>query len=257
MTERYFEGFDFSVPIRPFESVSPTIMEEYLYEQRDFSELEEEIVCFPPITDLSLDEPAQIEPLFNWSFDIVLTDFKTILGKMEKSLGVNLPIDKRYFFNVEAQKFIPEVQEERERLAQKYGEYILNGIDGSCERLENDEGFLIMVGFKGREDSVDHLRVLSVLAHEYGHSLGENIKDVENEELKADAFSNLFMRFYYDVDEYWDDCDLSPDKKHDIATHKLNLLRIKGNREEEILAQLTGINFGGFSENSYLQHLQN
>jgi hypothetical protein len=218
--------------------------------------ISEPILIPEPLPEIGIiEDMPQIEPSLNWTFDQVLGDFYRVLGEMQSRLGVSLPTRNRHFMLIEPDELIPKDEAEKAKLVARYGSYILDGMAGDCDNSDGSN-FLLRIGYKGREHRVTDQKVLDVVSHEYGHTLGEDLETADLEELKAYAFRSLFVRFYNGVDVFCDNIGfLSPEKTHDIALHKLEQLTMQGICEEEILAHLTGQPFGGFTPDSYLVHL--
>jgi len=205
----------------------------------------------------SVEDVTIIESPSGWDLEDVLVNYRTVLKSIETSLKITLPTDNRFILLVTPKELIPTNQEEKRKLVEKYGSHILDGIDGDCTR--QGEGFRIRLGYKGLEKSTPLNKVLEVLAHEYGHTLGERIDSPVWEELKAYAFQALFMRHYsnvrYFIHGYFTH-EVSSEEVHEIAEAMWALLITRGIKEEEILSHLIGGSFGPFQPKDYLMRTE-
>src|SRR3989338_9398716 len=82
---------------------------------------------------------------------------------------------------------------EGQAMQNRYHEII--ELAGSCRR-NLDGTFLLKIGFATQEETTSKDTILGVMAHEYGHALGEILDSAVFEELKAYAFENFFLRCF-------------------------------------------------------------
>lgn len=186
-----------------------------------------------------------------WDQDGVLRLFEEVLYYAGSDLEVSLPLDKREITFVPRSDLVPEDPGERERLSARYGGegYALTSIIGSCLRLP-DGGFRIRLGYLGQEREATQNQVVGTLAHEYGHTLGDQIDDPVFEEVKAYAFQKFTMRYFLGKGRYFID-GYYRDRVHDIAASALNQLVSAGIAEEAVIAHVTGLPFGLVHPNNY------
>ncbi len=177
-----------------------------------------------------------------WSEQDIQLRFAVILGKIAENVShPSLTMHGRTFSFVDREKLRPQTEEERQQIIDTYGEY---AIDGSGDCRQNPDGtYLMRIGYHGLEDSSSEGEVLEVMAHEYGHTLGGFLKSPVLEELKAYAFDNLFMRIYYDNDQYLQP-QIYTSTVHDDALLILGKFLNAGVSEELLIANLTQSPFG-------------
>jgi len=214
------------------------------------------VVVFERITDITGLQEAEddhVEEL-GWSRRRVMADYRDVLSLISHESGVYLPTAGRQVLFVDQRELMPKNPLEREFMMARYGKDIFRTIIGDCKRRSGGM-FRIRLGFRGQEENTTEEDVISVLAHEHGHTLGEHLKDPVFEEMKADAFEALFMSVYLGTDYYCLEGE-SPDRIHDIARHNIGLLQAKDIREEEMLAHLTSQPFGRFEQDDYKKRLQ-
>ena len=186
-----------------------------------------------------------------WDQHGVLRLFEEVLYDAGSDSKASLPLDKRVINFVPRSDLVPEDPGEREKLSAKYGGegYALTSIIGSCLRLP-DGGFRIRLGYLGQEREASWNQVLGTLAHEYGHTLGDQIDDLVLEEVKAYAFQKFIMRYLLGKGRYFIN-GYYRDRVHDIARSALNQLVTAGIVEEAVIAHVTGLPFGLVHPNSY------
>ena len=186
-----------------------------------------------------------------WSQDGVLRLFEEVLYYAGSDSEASLPLDKREITFVPRSDLVPEDLGEKERLATKYGGegYVLKNIVGDCLRLP-DGRFRIRLGYLGQERETTQNQVVGTLAHEYGHTLGDQIPDPTFEEVKAYAFQKFIMRYLLGEGRYFIN-GYYRDRVHDIARSALNQLVTAGIAEEAVVAHVTGLPFGLVHPNSY------
>ena len=144
-------------------------------------------------------------------------------------------------------------EKEKEYLRERYGEYIVDGTAGEC--VTNDDGtYTLRINEQLLEQDPSGDTALEVLAHEYGHTLGESLENAVDEELKAYAFANLFMKHYLDVD-YYSNFRFTTDTVHAESLYRLDLLTSHVGDPEILLAHLTGSRFGGHEPYDYLDYI--
>ncbi len=209
------------------------------------------VVDHLPPAPIEEDHLAEYVPTMDWRADEIRLEFRNGLSALASEFNIDLPTSSYRVVFVGSKNMLPKDKEPRERLARRYGAYILDGISGSCTRLPNGR-FRLRLGYMGKQKVVDKDSVMETLSHEYGHTLGDLIDNPIFEELKADAFCSLFMRVYTDVNEYLIDGE-SPDKVHDIARSRLAQLTLRGFSEGAIIAHLTGKSFGDFRPDSNMR----
>lgn len=247
MAERYFAGFEFKKfePVKPFIITVPS-------ERTETPSIPIRVVH---VIDLvgSLNGPT-VEPEPDlWASNQLQREFVTQLDQIDRQIRYpRLTMHRRTMTFVTTDEMLPQTDEERQQLIQKYGgDYIADGGAGDCRR--NPDGtFTMRIGFAGQEDTASKDEIFEVMGHEYGHTLGVTLEDPIFEELKAYTFANLLMKHYYDVDEY---CVTQMDVStvHDTAQFWLEQLLEKGISEEAILAHLTGRKFGKSYPKDYLK----
>ncbi len=248
MKERYFEGVKFTAPRAPR---SPRTFSLFRKRGMDvINDSNDEVLNNNQTTDSQEEIVEGIRP---WSRRNVIAEYRDTIGQISGLTGVELPLDDREIYFIPASKMIPKLPEDQLALVRKYGPYILNGIAGDLTRLP--VGFRIRLGFGKDTTQVEHEDVMEILAHEYGHSLGEHIEETIFEEMKADAFAALFMKYYLDVDDYWMEGE-DPGKLHHLAKHRVGQLQAMGVSEEEMLAHLTGRPFGQFGPKDWKDHFK-
>lgn len=239
MSEKYFPGFTFSLPRQeeilfiPSETKQSSFLTPHSMVLIDFSKFDEENIEFDEV----------VESEVGWEFSSVISDFNLVLSSMSTSSNYHLTMENKSVQLVPPEDMLPKTERERSQLVQLYGTYILDGMAGSCRR-NPDGSFDLKLGYAGLEEMSTKDDVLGVLAHEFGHTLGERLPDAIFEELKAYAFSIFFMRHYLQVDAIFDLSTLSPEKTHDIARHYLDVLLARNISEEAILAHLIDKDFG-------------
>lgn len=246
MSEKYFPGFTFSLPRQEeilfiqSETKQSSFLTPHFVELIDFSKYDEE--------NLEFDEVVESE--VGWEFSSVISDFNSVLSFINTSSNYHLTMENKSAQLVRPEDMLPKTEKERSQIIQLYGTYILDGIAGSCHR-NPDGSFDLKLGYAGLEETSTKEDVLEVLAHEFGHTLGERLPDAIFEELKAYAFSMFFMRHYLQVDGIFDLCTLSPEKTHDIARHYLDVLLTRNISEEAILAHLIDKSFGIYTPDTW------
>lgn len=256
--EQFFPGVEFKLPS------GQTNRDPEIVEVQDFMlKTGEMLVIEWPVVDLTKprhEEEDELEEVIDgdehgWKFDKVLREFSVITGLMEQELEISLPMNNRSVSFVERMKLIPEDPDDIMALVDKYGKYIIDGIAGDCTRFQ-DGSFAIRVGYKGQEDRIPKSEAMYVLAHEYGHSLGEHIEDPVFEEVKAYAFARLVMQYYFQSDYVgMESRTLQPDRVHDIAIHRIEQLNARRIGEAEIIAHLTARPFGRHQPSDYQNRL--
>lgn len=242
-----FEGFDFqpfvkksdvSFSLSPIEHTKPTKREDTLIDFRD----------------LFLDQPSIPDIVPNWNPEQLHQQFLQNLQMLSEKIGQGLPIEDRYISFVPREEMRPETKEEQLALINTYGEYIKDGGVGDCAR--NDDGtFTIRIGYLGEETTTVEDAVIDTLAHEYGHTLGERLPSSIDEELKAYAFTNLFMRHFFEGIYLMEPVEVSG--VHEESLHRLNQLTNAGIPSEAILAQLIGESFGKYNPEAYRKYVKN
>lgn len=249
MAERYFPGFDF---IR-FEPSKLKEITEVLHDGDDLSDYSvesftlEESGDFPPI--------HEVEPeLSVWKVDDLQVRFVSLLRSIDKQINhPRLTMSRMTMRFVSRDEMRPKTEEEKQMLIQRYGDYIVDGGVGDCTRNPNGT-YSLRIGYAGCENSASLDEVLSVMGHEYGHTVGEQIEDPVLEELKAYAFANLVMRVFYGVRDYRV-YQMDVSNVHETALFWLEQLLDRGVSEEEILAHLTMRRFGKSYPYDYLYSL--
>lgn len=250
MAERYFPGFAFkkSEPVKeakiitiPYNGTANFSRPMEVIRLEDLFGDSESVV----------DEP---EPQL-WTPSQLQKEFVAQLGKMDRQIrSPRLTMSRRTLTFVTPDEMIPKTDKEKQSLIQRYGNYVADGGIGDCMR--NPDGtFTIRIGFAGQEDTVSKEDVLELMGHEYGHTLGEHLEDPIFEELKANAFANLFMRSYFNVSRYRI-YQIDVSTIHDTAQFWLEQLLDKGINEEAILAHLTGNRFRKSYPNDYLDKIR-
>lgn len=248
MAERYFPGFEF----KKFEPPKPITFELVPVERTEIPNGPIETVTLGELTGFENDIVVEPESQV-WTPRELQREFITQLGQIDRQIGYpRLTMRKRTMKFATRDEMRPKTDEERQWLVQRYGDYITDGGAGDCARNPNGT-FTLRIGYAGQEDTASKDNVISVMAHEYGHTIGRHIDDAVLEELKAYTFTNLFMRHYYNVSEY---CVYQVDVSsvHDTALFWLEQLLDNGISEEAILAHLTGKRFRQFYPNDYLKH---
>lgn len=246
MSERYFAGLDFKEkePSRSFEIITLP------YELVDIPATSIETSNLDKIT-LDLGELIIDDKIKIWTPDQIIEEFSRQLAVIERE--VNRP---RLTMRGITIKFVtplemkPQNARRKLWLVQNYGTYIADGGDGDCSR-NNDGSFFLRIGVAGQEHTRSKDDVLELMAHEFGHTLGKVLKPVTFEELKAYAFANLFMRYYYNVHEYRV-YPMDVSNPHDTALYWLEQLLEQGISEEAILSHLIGKKFAMCSPYDYL-----
>lgn len=254
MSEKYFPGFEF----RKFEQPKTFEIISIPYERKDEPLNPAETVRLPAKTirldDLENDWGDITEPSLEvWNPNQVMQEFTRQLSFLDAQVVYpRLTMRRRTMKFVTSDEMLPQTDEDRQRLIQRYGDYGADGGAGDCKRFPNGT-FTMRIGFAGQENSASKVDVLEVMSHEYGHTLGEYLDDPVLEELKAYTFANLLMRYFYNAKEIHRLYIMDESSVHDTATFWLEQLLDKGVSEEAVLAHLTGKRFGNSYANDYLK----
>lgn len=227
MSERYFPGFVYKEP-RP----EPPMLvgEQVLF---SYGEAKDRQGAFDRVEHH--DDP--------WTqLGVVRAFNRTLRVLNSRIITPPLTLERKSLVFVRPEVLRPQTEDERRRLIESYGEYIIDKIGGDCQKLRNGS-FLMRIGAKEQEERIEKESVLQIMSHEYGHTIGEDIGESVFEELKAYAFSNLFMRTYHGFSDY-DVAAVNNGETHNIALNWLEQLKVAGVSEEDILAHLTGMQFG-------------
>ena len=253
MVRSYFKGFEFSEPV--YREEVP--LEAYLIRVP-----ENEIVKSGPkkIETIYLDDcliagDIEWEELCNReisSLGEIMPNFKDILKGVNRKINTRLSMRNREMKIVSDMDMRPKTPEEAQKLVDRYGEYMRDGGNGDCTQL-GDGSFLMRVGLRS-SGKREWPSALYIVSHEFGHTLGYNIDDVNFEELKADAFASICERVdtnainssYEEINE-----QLNPDHPHDVAKHRLGELLRANIGEGAILSHLIGRKFGRYSPRSW------
>lgn len=183
-----------------------------------------------------------------WSRRRVISEFRDTMGTISGLLKEPLPLEDRAIFFVPKSTLIPKDPSARADLVSRYGSKILDDKIGDCTVIDPQENsayrFMIRVGVAKTDYS--HEGTLEVLAHEFGHTIGEFNKSTLLEEMKAFAFMALFMRIYTDTDHYLID-GLFPGRVHELAKHNIGIWQAQDIPEELMIARIIGQPFGRFN----------
>lgn len=190
-----------------------------------------------------------------WNSKQVRQLFRRNLTKLGRAFDQPLPIENRRILFVTREDMSPETDTVKQSLVRRYGEYMVDGGAGDCQRNQ-DGSFELRIGFEGGERYYDKYSVLKTLAHEYGHTLGERISDPLFEEMKAYAFTELFMKCLrpsvIDGGTVYTQKTLN---LHQTAVYRMEQLIKRGISHQQILAHLTGENFGYTQSDDYRKAL--
>ncbi len=185
-----------------------------------------------------------------WTRDSILDDFSYKVREIRES-GIRIPLDGRSVFLVRRETLLPDNEDERRKLVEKYGAGILGTLIGDNARIE-DGRFISRIGFRDQEHVVLPSEVMRVIAHEHGHTIGEQLPTVW-EEMKAYAFEGFFMSRYLGQVYKIDGSDA--ESMHEIARNRVSQLTQRGIDYLEILAHLAEYGFGDFGPRDYAKHV--
>lgn len=178
-----------------------------------------------------------------WTAEYIVDIFPKHLKTVSRRIQQPLTMNSRTLVIVTRDDLRPKTEQEKQGLRERYGEYIVEGGIGDCDR-KSDGTFIMRVGYLGREKEVDIEEVLGVAAHEYGHTLGYDLDPV-NEELKADIMEYLIMNNYR-KDIIYENFTFDDTTVHRQAMVRMEQLMEAGIPPQAILAHLIGENFGEF-----------
>lgn len=174
---------------------------------------------------------------------------RSLLIKIEAEEGVELPIHDREIIFVSPDMLKPSNEKTRKMLIKKYGSNLSDGSGGQCAKKPNG-GYLLSIS-----NDIWSYEYLEVIAHEYGHSLGDVfLSSPIAEEMKAYAFTSLVMQNYFEVDEYHPE-GFMPDQTHDIASDRVRQLIEKGVKPLAIISHLINHPFGSQQPSDYRKHI--
>lgn len=253
MQDRYFSAFEF------YEN-KPTPLRLVISPVTERIEIPKQVLPLDIIWEercddggiMGIDLETVEEPEYSWTRRNIQSAFRRQLAEIRHSIGEpSLTMRDRSLHFVSPRQMKPSTEKERKDLLDRYGEYMKDGGAGDCTR-HDDGTFTLRVAFGAKPPKLTDNEI-SIAAHEYGHTLGEQIEDPVTEELKADAFQILFMKHFYRVGSYL--ISPIPDTVHEIALFRLEQLIITGKMPEEaIIAHLTEGPFGRFSPTDYLAY---
>lgn len=195
------------------------------------------------------------EELQPWKVDQVMITFLTQLKELDGQIRYpRLTMRKKTIIFVNFDDIQAKTDEERYRLANVYGDYIVDNVAGN--HIRNPDGsHTIRIGFAGQENIKSKNDVLAVMSHEFGHGVGRKLEDPILEELKAETFANLFMKKIHGVKELKNCFIGKASNVHETALTWLSDLLDNGFSEEDILAHLTGKRFGSSYPKNYIKFL--
>lgn len=185
-----------------------------------------------------------------WTRDGIIDDFFSVLRQIRAS-GVRIPIEGRSVFLVSREALIPDAIEERKKLVAECGKDILDTIIGTNIKIE-DGRYISRIGYGDQEHVVLPSTVMSVIAHEHGHTIGDALP-IMWEDMKAYAFEGFFMSRY--LGRPWDIDGTDPASMHDVARNRVAQLTQRGIDNLEILAHLADYGFGNFGPRDYSKHV--
>jgi len=186
-----------------------------------------------------------------WTPEQTSSAFQTTMKDVEGNLGIKLPTEGRRIKFVPQQSLIPTDPGEKARYLHKYGPDILDKLPKGRPIRNSDGTFDILIADLSYDMTSTFESGLGTLAHEYGHTLGEELVNPILEEMKAETFKLIFLKTYKRIDTF--NLDLSNEKSniHHMARSRLIQLINRGVCEEAILAHLLGNNFGKFTPDDY------
>jgi len=202
----------------------------------------------PYIFDSRTGQSRFARPL--WSQEQVIADFFGLLRDL-RNHGLRIPTVAREIKFVWRDALLPQDKEEEARVTGQYGKDILSTKIGDNSRIE-DGSFISRVGFLGGEYIIPPSYVMSVVAHEHGHTIGEHLPTVW-EEMKAFAFEGFFMERF--LGKPWEIDGDDPEKIHDVARNRVAQLTQRGIHNLEIVSHLSNYTLGRFGLNDYTRHI--
>ncbi len=184
----------------------------------------------------------------------ILDDFKRTIARMEQDLDYPLPMeDKQIIFekreNLQASSYEEIIEE-----IKTYGKVISRA--AVCDRLK-DGTFLIRQGISEKGSYLPKHLVLEYLSHEFGHTLGNCIEDVLDEELKAYTFASLFFKYYNGKSLYSTFTNKQKEDIHRRALRELGKILRAGISEETIISHLIKEKFGKAKPTDLFKFLMN
>jgi len=172
----------------------------------------------------------------------IISRFKKTLTQIKKDSGYDLTMKGRRIFFQDIETINDETEQEKQKLRERYHGLTQKG--GDCARDEKEGIFVIRVAASEKEKNLCPMQILEYLSHEYGHTLGERLKDVFEEELKAYAFSSLFFRYFLGESLYKKDSSSYEEGIHKMAQRELGKILRAGLSEEVVISHLIKEKFG-------------
>lgn len=174
--------------------------------------------------------------------------FCDTIKAMREDLGVDLPLINRYVHFISYDQLIENIDREAQEL--RDGPNSLKNLVGSCVR-KSDGTFDLKVVVSDMGYIPDLIEALVTLGHEYGHSLGPDLPEVE-EEMKAYLFERFFMMNLLEID-LWELDGQYSDSLHEVAQDRINQLNQRGFPDGAIFSHLIGSPFGAYKPDSNMQ----
>lgn len=255
METPYFNGFNFTEMKYREDNIPPGMITFQIESFQIGREIFSKLLKSSGIEELNVTfDIEEVTPPLISSLDEFMPDFKRIISEIEEDLECELPLYDRDFSFVSRDELKPKTKEEADRLVERYGEYMRGGGGGDCTRMD-DGTYKLRIGGKD-EENTGLFEVIETAGHEYGHTLGQILDEVAEEELKASAFESMVQR-HYDGDTRYAKQNpfLNPDKPHDVAKHMLGELLRARIPEGAIISHLMGEPLGKFNPNDYLNFI--
>lgn len=184
------------------------------------------------------------------ALDQLLEDFSGTLDTVSASTGARLTMEGIHIQLITRKQLVKSLSQPS-KLEEVHGDGVLENIDGNCTRNPDGKWLLNIV-----QNKTDHVvqvsQVKEILAHEYGHTLGNEFNaNPMLEEIKAYAFQVLAISAAWRIPlASYSLSGTYANYTHDVARDRLMQLRDRGFPPEVIIATLTGKPFGNFRPDS-------
>ena len=162
------------------------------------------------------------------ALDQLLDDFSETLGMVSASTGTRLTMDGVHVQLITRKQLINSLNNPS-KLEEVHGDGVLQMIDGNCTK--NPDGTWLINIVQNRTDHVVQVsRSMEILAHEYGHTLGNEFNAHPMlEEVKAYAFQAMAMAANWKIPEsYYKLSGTYVNYTHDVARYRLMKIRDRG-----------------------------